>query len=105
MRQAAQLLVGTHDFSAFSSARTTAESKVRTIEKLDIRLRGQILMIRCRGDGFLYNMARILVGTLIEVGKGKKGLPEVAQALEEKERSLAGPTAPPHGLFLWEVFY
>lgn len=105
MQEAAHLLKGTHDFTAFSSARTEVNNKVRTIEKLSIHTRGKMLVIRCRGDGFLYNMVRIIVGTLLEVGQGRKSLEDVEQALKNGERTLAGPTVPAHGLFLWEVFY
>lgn len=105
MGEAAQLLKGTHDFSAFSSARTAVKNKIRTIEKLTVHTRGKVMVIRCLGDGFLYNMVRIIVGTLLEVGQGRKSLVDIEQALKEGDRTLTGPTAPAEGLFLWKVFY
>lgn len=110
MRQAAQLFVGTHDFTAFSSAQSQVTNKIRTIEQLEVKgdpsvPLGQLVVIRCRGTGFLHHMVRMIAGTLIEVGKGKKSLSDVEMALKGKMRQLAGPVAPACGLFLWEVFY
>lgn len=110
MRQACPLFVGTHDFTAFSSAQSQVTNKIRTIEHLDVEEdhsghSARILVVRCRGTGFLQHMVRLIVGTLIEVGKGRKSLADVEKALKEKARHLAGPAAPPQGLFLWEVFY
>lgn len=107
MREAAALFVGTHDFTAFSSVKSDVEDKRRTIYALDVideNGAGE-LVIRCVGNGFLYNMVRIIVGTLIEVGKGRLSIEQVQQALQVGERELSGPTAPPHGLYLWKVSY
>ena len=81
------------------------KSTVRTIYEITFEENDGILSIRYHGDGFLYNMVRILTGTLLEVGLGERSLPEVRLALEGKDRSLAGFTAPPQGLFLVDVFY
>ena len=105
MREAADLLTGTHDFKSFCANRHMKKSTVRTIYEIAIEENDGILSIRYHGDGFLYNMVRILTGTLLEVGLGDRSLPEVRLALEGKDRSLAGFTAPPQGLFLVDVFY
>lgn len=104
MRQAAQYLEGTHDFIAFSSGRTK-KSTVRHIRKIDIQQDGTKLFLTFTGNGFLYNMVRILVGTLIEVGKGQRSPESIPAAIESKDRSQAGFTAPPQGLCLMEVYY
>ena len=105
MREAADLLTGTHDFKSFCANRHMKKSTVRTIYEITFEENDGILSIRYHGDGFLYNMVRILTGTLLEVGLGERSLPEVRLALEGKDRSLAGFTAPPQGLFLVDVFY
>jgi tRNA pseudouridine38-40 synthase len=98
-------LLGTHDFSSFCSARTEVEDKVRTIETIEISQDGDRISFRFIGNGFLYNMVRILVGTLIEVGSGKRQPEEIVGILEKRDRRYAGKTAPGHGLYLWKVFY
>ena len=105
MREAADLLTGTHDFKSFCANRHMKKSTVRTIYEIAIEENDGILSIRYHGDGFLYNMVRILTGTLLEVGLGDRSLPEVRLSLEGKDRSLAGFKAPPQGLFLVDVFY
>jgi tRNA pseudouridine38-40 synthase len=105
MKSACQYLLGTHDFSSFCSARTEVEDKVRTIETIEISQAEGTLSIRFVGNGFLYNMVRILVGTLLEVGSGSRNPEEIKTILEKKDRRLAGKTAPAHGLYLWKVFY
>ena len=105
MRRAAALLTGTHDFSAFCTAKGKKKSAVRTLYALDIEEDGGELRFTLRGDGFLYNMVRILVGTLLEVGSGQRGAESVREALERGERSLAGFTAPARGLTLWDIKY
>jgi tRNA pseudouridine38-40 synthase len=105
IREGSQYLLGTHDFSSFCSAKTEVEDKVRTIEKIDLVMEGELFLIRFVGNGFLYNMVRILVGTLLEVGTGAREPMEIRDILEKKDRRYAGKTAPAHGLYLWEVFY
>ena len=105
MKEAAVYIVGEHDFKSFCANRHMKKSTVRTIYEIAIEENDGILSIRYHGDGFLYNMVRILTGTLLEVGLGDRSLPEVRLALEGKDRSLAGFTAPPQGLFLVDVFY
>ncbi|MEH7274433.1 tRNA pseudouridine(38-40) synthase TruA [Neobacillus vireti] len=105
MKEACQYLLGTHDFSSFCSARTEVEDKVRTIETIEILQEEERFCFRFVGNGFLYNMVRILVGTLLEVGSGKREPSEIAEILEKKDRRYAGKTAPGQGLYLWKVYY
>ncbi len=105
MRQAASYLVGEHDFVSFCNVRTDVENTVRTIYSLDILTNGDEITVRIKGNGFLYNMVRIIVGTLIRVGRGFYPPEEVKRILEAKERTAAGVTAPPQGLFLMEIEY
>ena len=100
MREAAAYLVGEHDFKSFCSADTQVESTVRTIYELAVIQSGEDIVISVSGNGFLYNMVRIIAGTLLEVGKGKIAPNEMTQILEAKNRQAAGPTAPAHGLTL-----
>ena len=101
----AKSFIGTHDFSAFCSAGTDIEDKVREIYDCSVTRNGDLIEIRVSGNGFLYNMVRIIVGTLLEIQKGKiekGGIPEI---LESRNRENAGVTAEPHGLYLNKVFY
>ena len=105
MRQAASYLVGEHDFVSFCNVRTDVENTVRTITMLDILTNGNEITIRITGNGFLYNMVRIIVGTLIRVGRGFYEPEKVKEILEAKDRKAAGVTAPAHGLVLVEIKY
>lgn len=105
MEQASKFFLGTHDFTSFCAAKTEVEDKVRTIEAVDFSRENEMLTIRFVGNGFLYNMVRILVGTLLEVGSGERSPEDIQTILEQKDRTFAGKTAPGHGLYLWEVFY
>ncbi len=105
MRQAAAYLVGKHDFASFCGNPKMKKSTVREIYSITIEARKGFLYMRFRGSGFLQNMVRIMVGTLLEVGNGKRKPEEMRDILEGKSRSLAGPTAPPQGLCLEEVEY
>ena len=105
MRQAASYLVGEHDFVSFCNVRTDVENTVRTITALDIITNGNEITIRITGNGFLYNMVRIIVGTLIRVGRGFYEPEKVKEILEAKDRKAAGVTAPAHGLMLVEIEY
>ena len=105
MRQAAAYLVGEHDFVSFCNVRTDVENTVRTITALDIIENGNEITIRITGNGFLYNMVRIIVGTLIRVGRGFYTPEKVKEILEAKDRKAAGVTAPAHGLMLMEIKY
>ena len=106
MREAAAYIVGTHDFKCFQAAGgEEKETTVRTIYRLCVELRGEDIAIEVSGDGFLYNMVRIIVGTLVEVGLGKREPRELAAIIESGERQKAGHTAPAAGLYLVEVYY
>lgn len=102
MREAAALLEGEHDFKSFCRMGAQAESTVRTIYRLEVEEAGAEIIIRVCGSGFLYNMVRIIAGTLMEVGEGKRKPEDLSRILKEKERRAAGPTAPAHGLTLVE---
>lgn len=102
MQEAGSYLVGEHDFKSFCQANAQVLSTVRTIYTLDVEEQGDDLVIRICGNGFLYNMVRIIAGTLMEVGQGKRKPEDVKTILEAKERSTAGPTAPAHGLLLYK---
>lgn len=105
MRKAAGYLIGEHDFVSFCNVRTDAEDTVRTVTELEILKDGEEITIRISGNGFLYNMVRIIVGTLIRVGRGFYEPEKVKEILEAKDRKAAGVTAPPHGLILAEIRY
>jgi tRNA pseudouridine38-40 synthase len=105
MHQACQFLEGTHDFTSFCSAKTEVVDRVRTIHKIEFSESNGVLEFRFVGTGFLYNMVRILMGTLLEVGMGERAATSMLEILAKKDRTFAGKTAPGHGLFLWEVFY
>ena len=105
MRAAARYLVGRHDFRGFEGAARRAGNTVRRIESLAIRRHGDQVVIEVAADGFLYNMVRNIVGTLIEVGRGRFEPTRVGQVLVTRDRRLAGPTAPAHGLCLVAVSY
>ena len=105
MRKAAGYLIGEHDFVSFCNVRTDVEDTVRTVTELEILKDGEEIMIRISGNGFLYNMVRIIVGTLIRVGRGFYEPEKVKEILEAKDRKAAGVTAPPHGLILAEIRY
>lgn len=105
MRQAAAYLVGEHDFVSFCNVRTDVESTVRTITGLEILTNGDEITIRITGNGFLYNMVRIIVGTLIRVGRGFYEPEKVKEILEAKDRKAAGVTAPANGLVLVKIDY
>jgi tRNA pseudouridine38-40 synthase len=105
MREASNQLLGTHDFTSFCSAKTEVEDRVRTLKEIDFFEENGMLVFRFVGNGFLYNMVRILVGTLLEVGNGRRAADTMQGLLASKDRTLAGKTAPGHGLYLWQVFY
>lgn len=105
MRRAAEYLKGEHDFKSFCSAQTAVETTVRTIYDLDIKKEGESITIRVRGNGFLYNMVRIIAGTLAGVGRGYFEPEDMERMLEAKDRTQAGVTAPPQGLTLVGIEY
>ena len=105
MERAASLLSGEHDFASFCSLKNSKRSTVRRLRSVQIRREGRELQLFFTGDGFLYNMVRILTGTLLEVGLGLRDAEDIPRILDARDRSLAGPTAPAAGLTLWELRY
>ena len=105
MKEAASYLIGTHDFTSFCGNKKMKKTAVRTIYEINFTKKGNDLWIDYRGNGFLQNMVRILTGTLIEVGDGRRAPEELPQILESKNRENAGYTAPACGLMLMEVHY
>lgn len=105
MREAAEYLIGEHDFKSFCTARSQLEDMVRTIYSLDVKRRGEMITLRISGSGFLYNMVRIIAGTLINVGKGLTSPEEVETILLARDRRMAGPTVSAKGLTLVNLAY
>ena len=105
MNEAAAQVQGTHDFSAFMSTGREVESAVRAISLSRWEKQGKFLVYTVQGNGFLYNMVRILVGTMLGMGSGRIPSDSMEKALSSLSRKDAGPTAPPHGLVLWRVKY
>jgi tRNA pseudouridine38-40 synthase len=105
MRKAAAFLVGRHDFSAFRGAGCTAKTPVRTLKALVIRKTGEFIELSLEADAFLRYMVRNITGTLVEVGRGRFTPEDVKSMLESRDRTRAGTTAPPQGLYLVKVFY
>ena len=105
MNREAQALVGTHDFEAFAASGSVVKSTVRTIYRVQVTRRGDEVELLVLGDGFLYNMVRIIAGTLMEVGTGKREMGAIARAIETKDRLALGQTAPAKGLTLMRVLY
>ena len=105
MRRAAEYLTGTHDFKSFCSSHTAVEDTVRTVYRCSVEKEGDIITIRVTGSGFLYNMVRIIAGTLLQVGIGEIAPEQMPAILEAKNRAAAGPTAPAHGLTMIGIEY
>lgn len=105
MQRAANLLEGTHDFKSFCSVNTAVENTVRTIYACNVKRDGELITISVTGSGFLYNMVRIIAGTLIQVGLGRMDPEQIPDILAAKNREAAGPTAPAHGLTMMGIVY
>lgn len=105
MKEAAQYIIGTHDFSCFCAANTSVVDKVRTVHSLEFDWHEDELHMVIEGNGFLYNMVRIIAGTLWEVGIEKRNSIQLKEIIVSRDRGNAGKTAPPHGLYLERVFY
>lgn len=101
----AQAYVGTHDFSGFCSSGSSVEDTVRTVRSFSVERQGDEVLFTVEADGFLYNMVRIMVGTLIEISENRIEKDKLADIIESKDRLKAGRTAPPQGLYLDKVFY
>lgn len=105
VQAAAEQLIGRHDFTSFRASGSAVKSNVRTVFAAGITVKGEMADFRITADGFLYNMVRIIVGTLLEVGRGKLRPRDVAAIISARRREVAGPTAPPQGLYLERVEY
>lgn len=105
MREAARYLEGEHDFQSFCAAGAQVKTTVRTIHELTVEKEGDLIVIRITGNGFLYNMVRIIAGTLMKVGMGEWEPERMTEILEGCDRKLAGPTAPAKGLTLMEIHF
>ena len=105
MQEACKLLEGTHNYQGFSAAGSTVKSFVRTVYDMNMRRNGDWLTFDVYGNGFLYNMVRIMVGTVLDIGLHRKKVDVIPQVLATKNRHLAGRTAPASGLYLKNVFY
>ncbi len=105
MQEAAQLLVGHHDFSSFRAAECQANSPEKTLDRLDVARRGEEIEVVAEARSFLHHQVRNMVGTLALVGKGRWPVARVKQALEARDRRAAGATAPPDGLYLTRISY
>lgn len=105
MHQAAQVLVGNHDFSTFRAAACQASSPVKTLDRMDVARYGELIEIRCDARSFLHNQVRSMVGSLKLVGEGKWTAHQLHRALMAKDRAACGPVSPPDGLYLLKVDY
>ncbi len=105
LNEASKYFLGEHDFSSFCSADATVQSKVRTIYSASVRREGDLVIFSVSGNGFLYNMVRIMAGTLLYVAEGKIKKEDIPNIIELKDRTKAGITAVPDGLYLNKVFY
>lgn len=105
MKKAAGFLIGEHDFSSFRASGSEVKSSIRKIERIDIDYHNPIIKLTFEADGFLYNMVRIITGTLIEIGRGKIAPEELKDIIAACDRDKAGPTAPAKGLCLEQVIY
>lgn len=105
MKKASEVLVGEHDFTSFCSSKSKKKSNIREVYSISIQEKEGIVSIYIDGNGFLYNMVRIIVGALIEVGLGKKSTEDIKNMLEAKDRTKSSETAPSKGLYLYRVMY
>lgn len=105
MQEAVRAIEGTHDFKCFCASGSSVKNTVRTIYGVEVKQEGDLISVDICGNGFLYNMVRIIVGTLMEIGRGKLPKECFKDMIEKKDRTLGGPTAPPEGLTLVEVDY
>jgi tRNA pseudouridine38-40 synthase len=105
IKKAAQHFIGTHDFAAVRSVGTKTKTTIRTVYWYEVEKKENIILLRACADGFLYNMARAMVGTLLYVSEGKITPDDIPHLLKQKDRRNTGPTAPPDGLYLTRIWY
>ena len=104
-REGCKVFVGTHNFKGFSASGASVKTFERTIYSVELITKGPLWEVHIKGNGFLYNMVRIMIGTLLELAKRKRDIESIKQTLTTQNRRLAGQTAPAHGLYLQEVYY
>lgn len=105
MKEACRYIIGEHDFRSFMTSGPDMESTVRRVYSLDVEKNDKKIVIYINADGYLYNMVRIITGTLCLAGEGKIAPSYLEEIINQKDRSFAGPTAPPQGLYLYKIFY
>jgi tRNA pseudouridine38-40 synthase len=105
MKEAASMLIGSHDFTSFTAAASRVRNRRRELTRSEVRRSGNTITYRVEGRGFLHHMVRNIAGTLIEIGQGKRASQEIATILEARDRSAAGPTAPAAGLYMVRIWY
>ena len=105
INEAIKEIVGTHDFKCFLASGSQVKNTVRTIEYIKVAKKGKLITFTIKGNGFLYNMVRIIVGTLLDVSQGRLTANDIKNAIETKNRRLVGKTMPPNGLRLYKVYY
>jgi tRNA pseudouridine38-40 synthase len=105
MHEAAQVLVGRHDFTTFRASECQADSPVRTLDRFAVRRDGELVTIEASARSFLHSQVRSMVGTIVQAGNGRWSIEDVQRALEARQRSACAPLAPPQGLALVEVDY
>ena len=105
LNEQARQYIGTHDFTSFCNVKSDVESNVRTVYDASVTRDGDVVTFTVTADGFLYNMVRIMVGTLLFISSGKREMDSIPKIIEGEDRTLAGCTAPPQGLYLNKVFY
>ncbi|CCQ93516.1 tRNA pseudouridine synthase A [[Clostridium] ultunense Esp] len=105
MEEATKYFLGSHDFSSFMASNSNVKTTIRTIYTFTIKRTGDLIIFSIEGNGFLYNMVRIIIGTLVEIGSGKLKSDSIPYIIHSKNREAAGYTAPPEGLYLEKVFY
>lgn len=105
MEKASKHFIGTYDFKSFRGRKTSIKSSIRTVYSIDIEKKDNIIEITVEGNSFLKNMVRIIAGTLIEVGLGKRDMDQIPEIIERGDRKYAGLTAPAQGLYLEKVYY
>ena len=105
MKEAIKYFIGEHDFKGFRASGTSNKNSIREIYKAEVKQVGERIYIELTGNGFLYNMVRIISGTLVDVGLGKINPHDIPEIINSKDRTRAGKTLPAHGLYLVEVYY
>jgi tRNA pseudouridine38-40 synthase len=105
MHQAAQALVGEHDFSAYRAAKCQSKTPMRNLQEISVTRQGEMVLLNVKASAFLHHMVRNIAGVLMDIGAGEQSIDWAAQLLAGRDRTLGAMTAPPHGLYLVDVVY